>query len=78
MALKKWPAPHLRPKIVNCIHDEIAVECNESQKDEVRALLVDCMSNKENFRKFVAEGRFLEVEIGAEEKIGINYKGDKK
>lgn len=77
-AREKWPDLQKRPKIVNCIHDEIAVECHESQRDEVKKLLVDCMSNQENFRKFVTDGRFLEVIIGAEDKVGINYKGDKK
>lgn len=77
-AREKWPNIKRRPRIVNCIHDEIAVECHESQKDEVKTLLVKCMSDKENFRMFVADGRTLEVDIGADEKAGINYKGDKK
>ncbi len=76
-AKELWPELRHRPKIVNCIHDEIAVECNESQIAEVRAALKDAMTNKENFRKYVAHDRRLEVEIGAEDKVGRNYKGNK-
>jgi DNA polymerase I-like protein with 3'-5' exonuclease and polymerase domains len=77
-AREKWPDLEARPRIVNCIHDEIAVECHESQKDDVKELLSKCMSDKENFRMYIADGRALEVNIEAEVKIGINYKGDKK
>jgi len=64
-ARERWPALDERPKIVNCIHDEIAVECRENDKEKVMELLIECMTNKANFQRYVAEGRFLNVDIDA-------------
>lgn len=77
LAKKQWPKESERPRIVNCIHDEIAVECRSSQEDDVKRLLQLAMTDKANFQKYVATGRRLEVDIGAEIKSGRNYKGSK-
>ena len=76
-ARERWPDQRTRPRIVNCIHDEIAIECLAEQRDEVKTMLINSMTDQENFRKYVTEGRHLEVVIGAEAKVGRNYKGDK-
>lgn len=76
-ARKRWPDLKMRPRIVNCIHDEIAIECAQDQSTDVKNLLLRCMSDKENFGGFVADGRHLEVDIGAEERVGPVYKKSK-
>lgn len=56
-----------RPRIVNCIHDEIAVQCRTEDCEEVKSILKDCMSFK-CFApaKYLAQGRELLVEIEAD------------
>ncbi len=56
-----------RPRIINCIHDEIAVECHHDDIDSVRTLLKEAMSFVSfDPQSYLAEGRELLVKIEAD------------
>lgn len=75
IARQRWSNINERPRIVNCIHDEIAVECREEDAEDVRKLLKQCMEDQSIFGRYVdkANGRKLLVEIEAEIGIGNSY-----
>lgn len=55
------------PRIVNCIHDEIAVECHSKDTELVKLILDRRMSFKGFvYEKYLAQGRELRVEIRAD------------
>lgn len=54
-----------RPFLVNCVHDEIVVECHEKDESEVKKILKECMEDDQHFRA-LAKGRQLQVKIIAE------------
>ena len=70
-----WKDAAVRPKIVNCVHDEIAVECRVTDSLRVHDILLKIMKSKRTYEKFVdsENGRKLLVEIDAEAKIGHSY-----
>lgn len=79
-ARKRWPNIAERPRIVNCIHDEIAVECRQSDQDKVQKLLLRCMrglNDGSHFRKYLAPARKLLVKIDAKCGSGNTYQSAK-
>lgn len=72
-AAVKWPDKAIRPKIINCIHDEIAVECRSEDKDDVKAMLKSTMDDDANYSRFVVPGRKRWVKIRADIKVGKSY-----
>jgi DNA polymerase I-like protein with 3'-5' exonuclease and polymerase domains len=75
LARRFWPGPATRPKLVNCVHDEIAVECCERDEAAVEALLLKVMKSPGTYRRFVdrTKGRQLLVKIDAEAGTGDSY-----
>jgi len=63
-----------RPIIVNCVHDEIVVECHQEDCSKITDLLQASMQDKEVFDKFVLPDRKLLVEIRADVGFGPNYR----
>jgi DNA polymerase I-like protein with 3'-5' exonuclease and polymerase domains len=72
-AAQRWPDKSVRPKVVNCIHDEIAVECREADQDEVKTMLRGSMEDDINYERFVTPGRIKRVAIRADIKVGDSY-----
>lgn len=68
----KWPG-EVRPRIVNCVHDEIAVECSQTIQDDVVKLLTECMEDMQAFNRYKFLDRTLMVTISAEVKAGPTY-----
>ncbi len=66
--------PELRPRIVNCIHDEIAVQCRTQDVGIVKPLLENCMSFKFDVGQYLGQGRELLVKIEADiNSSDVNY-----
>ncbi len=74
-ARDRWPRPEERPRIINCIHDEIAIECSLEDQPEVQDILRSCMEDDSIFQRYVdqANGRKLLVKIEAEVGNGSSY-----
>jgi hypothetical protein len=79
----RWASYDDRPKIVNCVHDEIVVECRGEDINDVENILNSCMKRlngksvdgaPSHFDAYVFGDRKLLVDIDAEsEKSLINY-----
>ncbi|MCX6125627.1 MAG: DNA polymerase [Proteobacteria bacterium] len=79
----RWKNYEDRPKIVNCVHDEIVVECRGEDINDVENILNSCMKRlngrsvdgaPSHFDAYVFGDRKLRVDIDAEsEKSLINY-----
>jgi DNA polymerase I-like protein with 3'-5' exonuclease and polymerase domains len=72
-AKQYWPDQERRPKIINCIHDEIAVECHESERASIKEKLHAIMRDQVMFREYLAPDRTLKVELDADVKADFNY-----
>ncbi|NJL23884.1 MAG: hypothetical protein HC902_00980 [Calothrix sp. SM1_5_4] len=68
-----WPNQSERPKIINCIHDEIAVECRTTDADRVKAIMGKIMQDPSNYEPYLAILGTLLVKIEADIKSGENY-----
>lgn len=75
IAKRIWPDSNTRPKIVNCVHDEIAVECLDTDAHRVYRMLLKIMKSRRTYQRFIdsTRGRKLLVEIDAEAGIGHSY-----
>lgn len=73
-AFRRWAmkefADERRPRLVNCIHDEIAVECHKDDCELVAKKLHQIMTAVDTYEPYVAPDKQLKVEIGADVRLG--------